>query len=244
MDYRESHQTKGKGKTYHEAFSRKNHRAFIWLWEQKVLDMILQKHLSSQRIKYLDFACGTGRITRFMESKVYESQGVDVSEEMLEVGRKNVSKSILTNVDLTKNNIFYGQKFNLITTFRFFLKAQPELRKDVATLLANLLHEDGYFVFNIHMNSRCSLAMLYRLYGFFVGRERVRFNSMSEKDVSDLISKVGLKIVDKYYMGVFPVKDEKTVIPIPVISAIESVASKSKLCDSFAQHMIFVCRKI
>ena len=67
----------------------------------------------NKEIALLDFACGTGRITEFLEDKVNYSTGVDVSESMLKIARKKLKLTKIIKADLTKKNILIGTKYNL-----------------------------------------------------------------------------------------------------------------------------------
>ncbi len=181
IDYRKLHDAIGKGKSYEANFGQLNYRAFTWSWEKKILCEVLQKYFHGEGIRYLDFACGTGRIISFLESKVTEAYGVDVSKSMLAVARQKVRKAKLTEADLTKISIFKGTKFNLISTFRFFLNAQPELRKEAISSLSHLLDKDGYLVFNIHMNHHSATAIIVRLYKYLKGTDKLEGSSLLNK---------------------------------------------------------------
>jgi cyclopropane fatty-acyl-phospholipid synthase-like methyltransferase len=78
--YRDSHTTPTKGADYDENYRTRPWRRFLWPREQKALDRILAKYFAGREIDLLDFACGTGRITSFLENRVNTSTGVDVSE--------------------------------------------------------------------------------------------------------------------------------------------------------------------
>jgi SAM-dependent methyltransferase len=49
------------------------------------LPAILSRHVSGSRA--LDFGCGTGRSTRFLEKLGFHVTGVDISEQMLALAR-------------------------------------------------------------------------------------------------------------------------------------------------------------
>src|SRR5436190_8685947 len=61
-----------------------SHDSAMWLVEQQVLRSMLEKHFPNHAsARALDFACGPGRISRFMQPLVGELIGVDISEQML-----------------------------------------------------------------------------------------------------------------------------------------------------------------
>lgn len=62
----------------------------------------------------LDVACGTGRITKFLYEKNYKAWGVDISAEMLETARQNLS------VQNGEVKFFQGEAENLPFAPRLF----------------------------------------------------------------------------------------------------------------------------
>jgi predicted TPR repeat methyltransferase len=158
-----SHMNPGKGDEYERMYETDPWLRYAWEREQATLLKILARHCQQPPIRWLDFACGTGRITRFLEGKVDEAVGVDVSEPMMAVAAKNVKRATLVHANLIENNVLDGQKFNLITAFRFFPKAEPELRDAALKVIAGLLSKDGRFVFNDHINRESMFHTYYRI---------------------------------------------------------------------------------
>jgi predicted TPR repeat methyltransferase len=241
MDYRFSHLHKGEA--YDNSFSDNTYRRFIWRWEMNVLDSILKVYYPEKaQINYLDFACGTGRIIGFLEDKVADSTGIDVSDSMLAVAKSKNKRSSLITADLTSNNVLRGKRFDLITAFRFFLNAQPELRNQVLDVLSNLLPENGYLVFNIHMNKGCMLSILLGFYFWIRGMSK-DFNSMSYQNVNRMLQKHGFKIVKTYHFGVIPISNENTRMPLNLLEKIETFASQFDFLRSSSCYVIYVCKK-
>ena len=86
----------------------------LWQKEQRLLDGIVER-LVPDGERYLDFACGTGRILRHCRPKVQSSTGVDVSVSMLEIARKESPSSKIICADLTTATPLDSQLFELIT---------------------------------------------------------------------------------------------------------------------------------
>jgi len=243
IDYRNSHTSPDKPIPYDKSFTDRPYRKYIWSLEKKVLNEIVEKYLvNNNNIKYLDFACGTGRIICFLEKYASESIGVDVSETMLEVGFKKVKKSKLIKVDLTKNNIFEGEYFDLITAFRFFKNAQHELREQTMKVLSWILKEDGCLVFNVHMNHSSIAACMVRFYYWLIGKDRNSFNTLKVNDVFQMVRKSGLEIVAMYHIGIFPIVRENTKIPIWLIDIIDTLAYKIPFIRFLSTYVIYVCK--
>src|SRR5438874_9368849 len=116
-DYRDSHRTRGGD--YDRTIFSTPLDAYADKWEAHHLGRVLQKLYASRIPRYLDFACGTGRITQRVEPLAVESIGVDVSESMLAAARLKCQKTRFVCVDLTREEPDLGT-FDLVTSFRFF----------------------------------------------------------------------------------------------------------------------------
>jgi ubiquinone/menaquinone biosynthesis C-methylase UbiE len=243
LDYRESHTAEDKGNSYQKAFLEMNYRKYIWSWEKRILNEIIKKYLvDNKNIRYLDFACGTGRIIGFLEKNMSESIGIDISESMLKIALENLKKSKIINVDITRKNIFKDNYFDIITAFRFFLNAQPELREEAFTVISKILKQEGYFVFNVHLNKTSIFFRLAKLYRKFKGLDS-EVNAVTIKEVSQLVEKTGLQIISTYHFGLIPIFNNNTKIPIWLISPFDEFASKISFCKYFSKNLIFLCKK-
>ncbi|MBE3089006.1 MAG: class I SAM-dependent methyltransferase [Actinobacteria bacterium] len=243
LDYRESHTAQDKGNSYQKAFSEMKYRKYVWSWEKKILNEITKNYLvDNKHIRYLDFACGTGRIIGFLEKNMFESIGIDISESMLKIALENLKKSKIINVDITRKNIFEDNYFDIITAFRFFLNAQPVLREEAFTVISKILKQDGYFVFNIHLNKTSIFFRLAKFYRKLKGLDS-EINAVSIKEVTQLVEKTGLQIVSTYHFGLIPIFNNNTKIPIWLINPFDKFASKISFCKYFSRYLIFLCKK-
>jgi len=80
-DYRHSHLHKGA--EYDAALANDPIDAFLAVRERALLLRALERLFPQGLSRYLDFACGTGRITEIVAPFALRSYGVDVSETML-----------------------------------------------------------------------------------------------------------------------------------------------------------------
>lgn len=237
-DYRLSHQALSKGKSYDKAFKKYPYRAFIWKCEQTILDRIIKQRYYNQKINYLDFACGTGRILAYLEDRASTATGIDVSTSMLNVAKQNVKRAKLIQADITRDNILANCKYNLITAFRFFPNAQDSLRMEVITILSNSLSPDGYLIFNSHKNPLSLLDRLAR-----VLRRGSYERGMTFHEAQSVTKKAGLEIVKVYHAGLLPITENHFILPTPFLRFIESIASACPFCRDLSQYLIFVCKK-
>ncbi len=237
-DYRMSHLHPEKGAAYHAAFFENPYRRMVWKLEKIILDNIVTKFYKNMQINHLDFACGTGRILNHLERHTNSSTGVDLSPSMLDVARKNIKRSKIIEADITKEDILGNKKFNLITAFRFFPNAQKQLRIDAMMVLVKHLEENGYLVFNNHMNTDCLKYRISRLLG------RGGYKGMSVDEVKLLAAEARLEIVKTYHLCVFPSTESRTLLPQYFLLRIEKVLARIPMLTYCGENIVFVCRRI
>lgn len=235
-DYRCSHINKGDD--YHAKFSNVPYRRVHWNHEKMVLIGWMERHHEKGEGRYLDFACGTGRICGLLESYFNECYGVDVSASMLEVARHNVKKTILIQADITKNEIFNNKQFDLITAFRFFPNAQEILRREALIAIRSLLKDDGVFIFNNHKNERSILVRMLKL-----RHRNMQYVGMSHETVEQMVNDAGMTITETFHYGILPAPETWRRLPWGAIDLQERVLSRFQLFREFAQNIIYVCAK-
>ncbi len=240
FSYTESHKYEAKGAEYEAYYQSKAWQRFLWSREQEILLKILEKYFDGRDVHLLDFACGTGRITEFLENRVKTPMGIDVSDSMLTIAQEKLKRTELIKADITAENILKPRKFNLITAFRFFLNAEPELRSAAFKKLADLLEEDGYLVFNNHQNSG-SPWMRLRFAHYRKKNPQGTFNVMSIEQMKNLAEGAGLEIVEIYPAGFF--NPPKIPVPDCLNRAIDWAAGKFIFLNRFSENLIAVCSR-
>lgn len=233
--YRESHQQKGA--EYHSEFQRNPRRRLLWRIEQQALDLILNGCPNAESATHLDFACGTGRVLKYVEPRVASSTGVDISPSMLAVAAQTSPHSTLIEADLTRNDPLGDRQFDIITAFRFFPNAERELRVAAIEVLARHLTPEGRLVFNNHRSTHSLRKRMVRW--ATAGRRGV--SGMSPDDVLPLIRSAGLNVERTYHAGVVPEAEQLLLRPRVLVSAAERVCSKLPL-SAWAEDVIYVCR--
>jgi ubiquinone/menaquinone biosynthesis C-methylase UbiE len=240
ISYTESHKYQSKGAEYEAYYKNKAWQKFLWSREQEILLKILDKHFPDKEVHLLDFACGTGRITAFLENRVKTSTGVDVSGSMLAIAKEKLKRTEIIEADITAENILKPGKFNLITAFRFFPNAEPELRSVAIGALAELLDKDGYLVFNNHQNSGSPWIRLRNAHYRKKNAEGI-YNVMSIKQMKNLAEGAGLEIIEIHPAGFF--NPPKIPVPEPLNRAIDWAAGKFRFLSRFSENLIAVCRR-
>lgn len=170
--YRAVHQDVAHARCYDQQFwSPHSVRALTWGLEQELLDRVFARDLHGRPAVAVDFACGTGRILSYLEGRVDRTIGVDVSAEMLALARPRCRRSQLIQHDVTVAPApGLPSRVDLVTAFRFFLNAEPELRAGVLEWVRGMLAPSGALVANFHLNPN-SMRGLY-LRARWAGRRR------------------------------------------------------------------------
>lgn len=236
VDYRKSHLDKGD--EYDASLAAGDFDAYMTERESAILRALIPRLFPAGVPRYLDFACGTGRITSVIEPYARDSNGVDVSESMLAHARRRCTRSTFTVRDITRNPPTAGT-FDLITAFRFFGNAQHELRREVLTALHQLLATDGYLVINNHRNPWSGQSLLAA-----VRREPIDVD-LSPRKLGALFRETGFRIERMYGIGLWVVRHKfstRAVLESRVGAALEPL-SKLPGAALFCPDAVIVARK-
>lgn len=240
--YARMHQEAGIGSRYDERiYASGGYDDFIWSLERPILQEIVRgarARLGS--IRYLDFACGTGRVISSVEGLVDSSVGVDISPHMIEPARGKVSRSELMVADILADPDVAVGPYDLVTAFRFFLNTEPAIRTAVlAQLRRRLAAPDSLLVFNIHGNSRSSLGLT------SVYRRLRGWGSawlMSEADARRMVEAAGFEVESVRGFGLWP----KRLYVSPVgglVRAVDRAVSAIGILRPISHDLLFVCRR-
>ncbi|UCC98168.1 MAG: class I SAM-dependent methyltransferase [Phycisphaerales bacterium] len=240
VSYRESHKYEGKGAEYEQYYRTGAWQRFLWSREQEIILKILEKYFAGKDVHLLDFACGTGRIAALLEDRVKTSTAVDVSVSMLAIARQKLERTEIVEADITAGNILKPRTFNFITAFRFFLNAEPELRRAAIGALVELLDEEGYLVFNNHQSLGSPWTKLLDVRHRQKNPEGI-FNVMSIEEMKELAWGAGLEILEVFPVGFF--HPPKIPVSYRLNRAIDNLASRLKCLNRFSESPIAVCRR-
>ncbi len=240
-DYRISHTTVFKAERYeHEIYRQGTYDDILWQEEKKILEYevsLLGEHVPT--IAYLDFACGGGRILEFLEHRVDTALGVDLARSMLDLAAKKVKKAKLISADLTQSDILRGSQYDLITAFRFFLNAQPELReRALAVLVPKLRNSRSILIFNVHGNL-LSFRLLSKLWYRVRGR---RLNTLTLWSIKNLLARHNIEVQRWYGIGVLP-KTLYRFLPNRFLTRLDQILTHLPLLRYISYDLVFVCHK-
>ncbi|MDP9483948.1 MAG: class I SAM-dependent methyltransferase [Chloroflexota bacterium] len=243
FDYRQSHVNPGKGSRYDALYSPGSALAFYW-------DHIERPYLEAQfgKVKqarpdgrYLDFACGTGRILEVGAAYFGDATGIDVSETMSELARAKVPSARIVRVDVLKEPVDVGT-FDVITLFRFLLRA-GDLRGDVLEWLRAVIRDDGLLIVNNHRNAHSIRGILYRI-GHWIHPDPFGSELLTDRQVAAMVRRCGFEVVEEYGFGSVPSYRGSLIVPARVLMALERRLTGSGRTAHFAKNRIYVCRPI
>lgn len=194
-DYRRSHLAKGAD--YDEALATSPFDAYMHQHEQQVLRRILATRFPDGIDRYIDFACGTGRITAVVEPFAREPYGIDVSETMIGEAQRKCPRTSFVLADITRSQVAIPPA-HLVTAFRFLGNAQPELGLAALRALAPLVRPDGYLVVNNHRNPLSMHNLLLRALG-------TPCLELTYGHLSSMLRAAGFEIVESHAIGLWVV---------------------------------------
>ena len=237
--YVDSHKDPAKGREYDEYYESDPLARYLWLREREVLAQALDLYFGKRSVRALDFACGTGRISSFLETRVASCTGVDVSEAMLAEARRKLQRTVLCKANLLEESPFEKGSFDLITAFRFFVNAEPELRRAAVRALVPLLAPDGYLIFNNHQNINAPYMRVARAYAGWRGFEA--FNVLSIAECRALVAEAGLEVVHAFAVG--SLRLPRLQLPIALYQLVDRLAGSSEVAARWSTSPILVARR-
>ncbi len=221
-----------------EQYCETSYDAFIWSLQRHRVLQVIAGLSAGRELVHLDFATGTGRILLAVEQLPLRSVGLDISPQMLRLAAAKVSKAKLIVGDILAEPDLVAEGFDVITVFRFFLNAEPELRESIMKALAVRLRDGcGRLIFNIHGNKHSlrHFALKYR------GGSREWKNEMSVAEVRRLVEDAGLEIEAWWGDGLCPKFLHRCWLA-PLARTIDRWAANSNLFRAFSVDLLFVAR--
>lgn len=242
MSYRDSHSSKGYGQQY-DLMYKSDYYAAQWdEIEAPHLKRVLAKIRESGKDRHLDFACGTGRILEVCESYFSDTTGVDISSEMAtRAVELCTSSKVIFPRDITIEPL--DQTFEVITSFRFFLNAEPTLRKAVLSEFSKMQTSGSFLVINVHVNSRSILGYLYRLRNALM-RKKIA-NTMSEETIRQELNDADYDVEEVCHYSFWPrLGPYWPKAQARMLISFEKIQRKMPILPYFmSQSFMLVCKK-
>ena len=243
--YRKSFTDKAVVDEYVTRYSGVTLSSYLFDLEKKILSDIVKNEINATAkggVKYLDYACGTGRVLNFIIERFSDSEikldavGMDISEEML--ATITGSPARLVKIDISTESASENG-FDLITCFRFFLNAENDLRNSVLRQLHIMLKEDGCLVINNHGSCSSFLGLL----RFF----KKNTHCMDDLKFLQMLSANGFEVKTVYGLGLLPGIIVNRRIFRFLFLGFEKYLIKSKwgkVVQKFQITKLYVCKKI
>jgi SAM-dependent methyltransferase len=239
--YAEWFQGEAKAAAYERFYKANTYDAFIWELQRSRLEAVIAGlRRGDSKLKHLDFACGTGRIISAIHGLVDGSTGVDVSQNMLTMARLNCPSAVLKHGDIIKSPGLVDADYDVITAFRFFLNAEPQVRQAVMLNLASRLRTaDSRLIFNVHEHARSYVGLKRLLFPHRYGSQR----TMSRAEAVALVENAGLEVETWYGFGICPRRLYSTPLGF-IMQEVDRWAAQHLAPRSISWDLLFVCRPV
>jgi len=233
----------------YDELTQSKHIRLIYELEKTVLEKILAK-INSRQKSVMDFACGTGRWTQFLERHFEKTTGVDVSEKMIAFARQKCERAQFIVTDITNDTVdktLENKQFDVITAFRFYKNAEEQLRQAVTEAIQKYLKKDGLFIFDLHLNTFSFMGILAGIIRFlkvrkFIGVSNLTIRTISLNNIRKLFENSGFEIIDYYGMGILPGRSNYTILPAKLLRRIESFFTSRKILRGFSYNILVVAK--
>ncbi len=223
-----------------------SYSSFIWDLERPVLEKIVAdfRRTRSGPVRLLDFACGTGRVIASLERLVDAAEGIDISENMVAVAREKCRRARLQVGDVLSQPELLQKPYDVITSFRFLLNAEPALRSRVLKKLRAVLREpDGLLAVNVHGNSRSLRhpAVVWRRWRERTKKTGAMLNEMSPAETEELLRENGFQIVRRLGFGMLPPAFYRTALR-GAAGAVDKFFAGENGWSRCSIDMMFICQ--
>lgn len=231
--YSFSHLGDNYGEKYEKLYAKGSIEYFIREKEEKaILQILFDKDIKS----CLDFACGTGLITKLLTEIVSQVIAVDVSSEMISVAKKKGIKAKFILGDAVNDRSLITEQFDLITCFRFFLNAEHELRISVMQLFYEKLDKEGILIINNHGN-KYSMRLFVNLYHYL--KTGVYRRELSSAEIYKLAKSSGFRVQDKIFINFLP----KIFLNHKIFKRIDEMLVKMPIVRNYSINIIYLLKK-
>ena len=251
--YAEHYQrAEASGDEYDRSLANRFELAIFELERRQLQDLFRRYMASDPRTRYLDFACGTGRILAVFRDLIQSKFGVDTSAGQLEIARRKVPDATLVHGNLVTDPALLGDRqFDLITSFRLLLNLEPENRVPILRALRERLSPGGHLIVDNHMN-RYSVLGVAAWFAHTVlgvprkphvppGRRGI-ISTMSEREMREALAAAGLTVEEVRRLFVLPGHGSVLLLPARWLVAAEAFLARVPGMNRISKNQIYVCR--
>lgn len=221
-----------------------------WLIEKVELESYFSENsVAFKKMNCLDFACGTGRLTKFIQPYVNTITGIDISEKMIQVAKAQKIKADFNVLDITRSDYVVSKTYDIVFAFRFFLRAEDSLRNDVMLALRQHVNKNGVLIFNVHDNPVSLNWPLFVYSKIFKKESPVHSNydlgvrrSFRYSEVKKLLRDCGFEIERVSKISFVPNYLYGLPVLYKLFYMLDKLVYKYKLFKCFSIESIYYCR--
>ena len=212
----------------------------LWGLEQKSLAQLLDTAFVPCRERYLDFACGTGRVTSFIAPHFEQTVGVDINEAMLAEARPRVPDATFTMADVITDPSAAGGDFDLVTSFRFILNADPSDRLPALRWLRSQLRDgSSRAIVNNHSNLWTHKAVTHAVRQLKDRGRKTTGNVLSHKQMVTLVQDAGFVIESVHGMGLIGGQALR-LLPFGPMSRLQETLREAPILEKLGEDQLYV----
>ena len=163
--------------------------SFVHQYGNSVIDLIEAEKNSF----VLDLGCGNGALTKALYEKGYRVMGMDASEELLELARKNYSSIEFVHGDAV--NFTLSEPVDVVFSNAVFHWIDKERQPDMLKCVYNVLKKGGQFVFEFggHGNNQRILSALAKIFAEYGYRYKMSFYFPTISEYATLLEETGFR---------------------------------------------------
>ncbi len=215
--------------------------SLLWRLEQRTLNALLESaSFVPHRDRYLDFACGTGRVLSYLAPHFDTAAGVDISEAMLVQARRRAPRAVLRAADVTTDPEVVGGEYDLVTSFRFLLNADPSDRLPAMRWIRSRLRdENSRVVVNNHGNLWTHKAVTHALRRLRGGHRGTTGNVLSHRQVLRLAEASGFEVESVHGMGLLGGQALR-LIPFERMTLLQEALREKPFVELLGEDQLYV----
>jgi polysaccharide pyruvyl transferase WcaK-like protein/SAM-dependent methyltransferase len=233
---------------YEEEFAAGRLMASVSELELRAVRSVLEQEHRTSFGRHLDFACGAGRATGFVEGFADTTVGVDVSAAMLDRARARFPRARFICGDVSTRPALLDEfgPFDLVTVWRFVAPAEPQLRLTTLAAIARSMADGGVLLVNNNAN-RTSLHTVALLVRSIVRAEslltsRPYQQSLAHRDLCRLIEAVGLRVEETRAIGYLPQQLTRRLPPF-LWMPLERALGRLNIAPHYSVNELVVARR-
>ena len=213
----------------------------LWALEQQTLTTLLNRRdFVPRRDRYLDFACGTGRVTQFIAPHFHSTVGVDISDAMLDQARPRVPSAEFLQGDVIADASLAGGNFDLVTSFRFVLNADPSDRLPALKWLrSQLRNSSSRAIINNHANLWTHKAITHGLRKVKNRSRLVTGNVLSHQQMVSLVQDAGFSVESVHGMGHLGGQSLR-LVPFETMWRLQSRLRETPVLEKLGEDQLYV----